>query len=82
MLLEIVTPDKKVFSGEINLIQLPGANGSFELLNNHAPIVSVLQRGRIKVHTENNDELFYEIEGGVVELSNNKIIVLAEMFHY
>jgi F-type H+-transporting ATPase subunit epsilon len=81
MLLEIVTPEKKIFSGEVSLIQLPGVNGSFEILNNHAPIVSLLERGRIKIKTLTNEDVFFDIDGGVVELLKNKLIVLAEMNH-
>lgn len=78
MHLEIVTPDKKVFSGDITLIQLPGSDGSFEILKNHAPIIATLGEGRIKVVGEDYSEEFYEIQGGVVECSRNNIIVLAE----
>ena len=78
MLLEIITPDKKVYSGKVKLVQLPGSKGSFEILNHHAPIISVLEKGRIKVEEESGQELFFEIDGGVVENKDNKIIVLAE----
>ncbi len=81
MYLEIVTPDKSVFSGEITSVQLPGASGSFEILNNHAPIVSILEKGSIRVRTTDSDDVFYQIDGGVIEMTNNKIIVLAEMFY-
>lgn len=81
MYLEIVTPEKKVYEGNIDLIQLPGANGSFEILKSHAPIVSVLQRGSIKIVTEEQEEVFFEIDGGVIEMTNDKIIVLAEMYY-
>ncbi|OFY93818.1 MAG: ATP synthase F1 subunit epsilon [Bacteroidetes bacterium RIFCSPLOWO2_12_FULL_31_6] len=78
MFLEIITPDKKVYSGEVDSIKLPGADGSFGILNNHAPIIASLKKGTIKVtdakkHVEN-----FEINGGVVEVQNNKVIVLAE----
>ncbi len=78
MLLEIVSPDKKIFKGEVELIQLPGITGSFELLNNHAPLVSVLKKGKIKTENKEKKIEFFEINGGVVEIKNNKIIVLAE----
>jgi len=78
MHLEIVTPDDNIFSGEIRLIKLPGSLGSFEILRNHAPIISTLEKGLIKVITTEGAENFYEIGGGVVECSQNKIIVLAE----
>jgi len=78
MLLEIITPDKKVYSGKVKLVQLPGSKGSFEILNHHAPIISILDKGRIKVEEESGQLLFFEIDGGVVENKDNKIIVLAE----
>jgi len=78
MLLEIITPEKKVFTGEVRLVQLPGFTGSFEIMKDHAPIISTLKKGTIKaVFPKGGNELF-EIEGGVVEASDNKIIVLAE----
>ena len=77
MKLEIFTPDSEMFSGEVSLVQLPGIDGLFELLNNHAPIVTVLTKGRIKVENENNTH-FFQINGGIVEVLNNKVLVLAE----
>ncbi|WP_321288713.1 ATP synthase F1 subunit epsilon [uncultured Sunxiuqinia sp.] len=78
MFLEIITPSKKVFSGEITLIKLPGAKGSFEILKNHAPIISTLDEGKIKIIESNEQISFFDVDGGVVEAMNNKIIVLAE----
>ncbi len=78
MLLEIITPGKHIYSGKVNLIQLPGTKGSFEILKNHAPIISALDKGKIKVIEESGETLFFEIQGGVVENKDNKIIVLAE----
>ena len=78
MLLEIITPEKKVFEGEVNSVQLPGANGKFEVLNNHAPIISNLTKGYLRVIDYNNKTQLFEINGGVVEMQNNKIIILAE----
>jgi len=78
MYLEIVTPEEKLFTGEVKLVQLPGSKGSFEMLRNHAPIISTLESGSIKLITLEGKELFFEIKGGVIEGSNNKIIVLAE----
>jgi F-type H+-transporting ATPase subunit epsilon len=76
MELEILTPSKKLFSGKIKLVKLPGANGSFEILNNHAPIISTLEKGQIKVIDLQNEVLFFDINNGVIEASNNKIVVL------
>ena len=78
MLLEIITPEKKVFQGEVNSVQLPGTNGKFEVLNNHAPIISNLTKGDVRVIDSNNKTELFEINGGVIEMQNNKIIVLAE----
>jgi F-type H+-transporting ATPase subunit epsilon len=78
MLLQIITPDKRVYSGEVKLVQLPGSDGSFEILNNHAPIISTLEKGKIKVVEATGQILFFEVEGGIVENKDNKIIVLAE----
>ena len=78
MLLEIITPEKKVFQGEVNSVQLPGTNGKFEDLNNHAPIISTLTKGDVRVIDSNNKTELFEINGGVIEMQNNKIIVLAE----
>jgi F-type H+-transporting ATPase subunit epsilon len=78
MQLEIVTPDQKLFEGEVRHVQLPGKEGLFGILDNHAPIVSTLVKGRIKVEANGGDIQLFEIEGGVVEMNNNKVIVLAE----
>jgi len=78
MYLEIITPDKTVFQGEVTLIQLPGSKGSFTVLNNHAPIISTLEAGTVKIKDNTEKELFFKINGGVVEQLANKIIVLVE----
>ena len=77
MQIEIITPEKKVYKGEAELINLPGSDGSFGLLNDHAPLVSTLKAGEIKV-VENGKEQVFAVKGGVVEVNNNKVIVLAE----
>ncbi|MDA7794506.1 ATP synthase F1 subunit epsilon [Flavobacteriales bacterium] len=78
MHLEIITPEKKVFEGEVTSIQLPGVTGKFEILNNHAPIISSLTKGKVRVIDTNNTTEHYEINGGVIEMQNNKVIVLAD----
>jgi len=78
MYLEIITPDKKIFEGEVKLVQLPGSKGAFEILTNHAPILSTLDKGTIKIQDMNNNEQLFEVDGGVVENKSNKIIVLVE----
>ncbi|MCF8381424.1 MAG: ATP synthase F1 subunit epsilon [Bacteroidales bacterium] len=79
MNLEIITPEKKLFSGEIEMVQLPGTKGSFEILINHAPIISTLEEGIIRVRDKEKKILTFEIQGGVIEAKENSIIVLAEV---
>ena len=76
MHLEILTPDKKVYSGEVTSVNLPGTSGYFEVLVNHAPLISTLDKGQIKINGSVDDKIF--VDGGVVEVLNNNIIVLAE----
>ena len=78
MLLDILTPEKLLFEGEVKSIKLPGTNGEFEILNNHAPIISTLSKGEIYVTDSENKKQNFSINGGVIEMQNNKIIVLAE----
>jgi F-type H+-transporting ATPase subunit epsilon len=96
MQLEIMTPEAQIFSGEANAVQFPGLDGSFQVLNGHAPIISALAEGDVKVdlteayeESENasgkiavdgsNKKLIrIAIKGGVIEMLNNKVIVLAE----
>lgn len=76
MKLEILSPDKKLYTGEVKLVKLPGTKGSFEVLKNHAPIISTLEKGEIKVIDDNGDIQNFEITDGVVEVLENNIIVL------
>jgi len=78
MLIEIISPEATIFSGDVRRAKFPGKDGSFEVLNNHAPIVAVLKKGSIRLVDQQNQTTFYEINGGVVEMQKNKIIVLAE----
>jgi F-type H+-transporting ATPase subunit epsilon len=77
MYLEIITPDKKVYTGKVNVVQVPGSKGLFEVLEYHAPIISTLEKGRIKI-VEGNTESFFQIQGGVIEVKDNHVIILAE----
>lgn len=77
MQLEVITPDKPIFSGEVTSATFPGLNGSFQVLHNHAPIISSLDHGMIK-YQDNKGEGKIEVTGGVVEVKDNTIIVLAE----
>jgi F-type H+-transporting ATPase subunit epsilon len=78
MQLEIITPEHTLFSGEVDLVQLPGIDGSFEILNNHAPLISVLSGGKVKIRDERKGLQYFDIKGGVVEVLNNKVLLLAE----
>lgn len=78
MILEIITPDKKIFEGEARSVTLPGSKGSFQILKNHAPIISTLKKGTLKVVDNHNKEHSFDVEGGVIENNKNKIIVLLE----
>jgi F-type H+-transporting ATPase subunit epsilon len=78
MHIEIITPDTSIFTGEVTLAQFPGKDGSFEILNNHAPIIAVLKKGKIKVIDKEKQTRFFDVAGGIVEVKKNKIIVLAE----
>ncbi len=77
MTIEIINPDETIFSGEADIVQLPGKDGSFEILNNHAPLISVLKEGKIKVVDKNKNTQFFEIQGGVIEVLRNNILILA-----
>ncbi len=76
MFIEIITPGKELYSGEVNLVQLPGKKSSFEILKNHAHIVSILKKGTIRLIEKGGSEKTFHIEGGVIENKNNKIIIL------
>ena len=78
MLLDILTPEKKLFEGEVKSVKFPGTNGEFEILNNHAPIISTLTKGEIRVLNIKSEKVIFNINGGVIEIQNNKIIVLAD----
>jgi F-type H+-transporting ATPase subunit epsilon len=79
MNLEILTPEKKLYSGEVYGVQMPGISGSFEVLEKHAPLVSALKAGRVKVLKDKQNHFsYYDIQGGFVEVLNNKVTVLVE----
>jgi F-type H+-transporting ATPase subunit epsilon len=79
MTLEILTPEKKLYSGEVYGVQLPGISGSFEVMDKHAPLVSGLKAGRLKIlKDKQNHFAYFDIQSGFVEVLNNKVIVLAE----
>lgn len=78
MKLDITTPDKQLFSGDVTLAQLPGIDGLFEVLEHHAPMVAALRKGKIKVALKDGKTEFYDINGGTAEVLDNNILVLAE----
>ena len=78
MYLEIITPENKLFAGEVELVKLPGTSGSFEVLTNHAPLISTLMGGKIKVKESNGNISYFEINGGVAQVKNSSIIVLVD----
>lgn len=92
MILEIVTPEASIFNAEVTSVAVPGINGDFQMLNNHAPIVSLLDKGTIRIKGEaikiekefvskfnqNDDEYQLPINSGTIEMSANKIIILAD----
>ena len=78
MTLEILTPDKKIFSGDVYGVQLPGIGGMFEVLEKHAPLVSALKAGKLKILKDKNSTSLYTIQSGFVEVLNNKATVLVE----
>jgi F-type H+-transporting ATPase subunit epsilon len=78
MILEILTPEKKLFSGEVQGVQLPGIDGLFEILDKHAPLVSALGVGKVKVLKKGLADETFTIQGGFVEVINNQATVLVE----
>lgn len=92
MYIDIVSPETTLFSGEIQSITVPGTKGSFQILNQHAPIVSTLTKGKVKIQgelnlseevrekivLENEGHYYFAINSGVIEMRNNKIVLLAE----
>tara|TARA_B100000700_G_scaffold129950_1_gene145596 strand:- start:1113 stop:1361 length:249 start_codon:yes stop_codon:yes gene_type:complete len=78
MHLEILSPENKIFEGEVNSVIFPGSNGKFQILNNHAPLISFLKEGEI-LYEKNNKNEKLSISGGVVEVIKNKISALIEI---
>ena len=78
MTLEILTPERIIFSGEVYGVQLPGIEGLFEVLDKHAPLVSALKAGKLKILQDKSNTSCYSIKSGFVEVLNNKTTVLVE----
>ncbi len=78
MKIEIITPDSRIYSGEIRSVRVPGKKGSFQVLKDHAPIISTLDKGPVIIADEQGQVIKYEITGGVIEVKKNRIILLAD----
>lgn len=78
MKIEIITPDTRIYSGEIISVRVPGKKGSFQVLKDHAPIISTLESGPVIIEDEKGQVIKYEITGGVIEVKKNRIILLAD----
>jgi F-type H+-transporting ATPase subunit epsilon len=77
MNVEIITPDKQLFKGDATSVVVPGSDGLLGILNNHAPLISSLKKGTVKLSTSEGEQTF-EVKGGVVEVLNNTVMILAE----
>ena len=78
MKIEIITPDRNIYSGEIRAVRVPGRKGSFQVLKDHAPIISTLDAGPVIIADDQGTEVRFEIAGGVIEVKRNRIILLAD----
>jgi F-type H+-transporting ATPase subunit epsilon len=76
--LEIITPDSTIYTGRIRSVTVPGSKGSFQILRDHAPIISTLGSGKVRIISEDGNEIFFNVDGGVIEVKMNRIILLAE----
>ena len=79
MEIEVITPEKKLYRGQVKLVKVPGTKGSFEILRNHAPIISTLEKGTIKIVSNDDETVHIDVEGGIIEVMRNHIIVLADI---
>ena len=77
MKLEIITPDKEIYTGEASLVQFPGIDGLFEVLENHAPLIAALKTVKINMESQGQTH-YFDINGGIVEVLQNQVLVLAE----
>ncbi len=78
MKIEIITPDRNIYKGEIRSVRVPGRKGSFQVLKDHAPIISTLDAGTVIITDDQGNEVRFEITGGVIEVKRNRIILLAD----
>jgi F-type H+-transporting ATPase subunit epsilon len=73
---EILTPEKKLYSGEANLVKVPGTKGSFEILKKHAPLISTLEKGQIRILDPKNEPVLFDIASGVIEVHKDLVTIL------
>lgn len=78
MHLEILTPEKKIFEGDVTIATFPGENGSFQVMDNHAPLIGLLKEGVVEYKSSKNASENLVITGGVVEVLKNKVVLLAD----
>lgn len=78
MEISVLSPDKKIFEGAVEAVLVPGINGSFEVLSNHAPIVSALTKGKVRITRLNEGPLEFSIDKGFIEVLQNKVALLVE----
>ena len=78
MHISVLTPDKEIFDGQITSVKVPGVSGQFEVLNNHAPIVSALGEGQVRLIQENGEKISFGIEKGFIEVLKNKVALLVQ----
>jgi len=78
MQLDIISPESNIFSGEANYVGVPGVDGSLGILNGHAPMISTLKKGEILIRLADGTETTVQVNGGVLEVLKNKVIILAE----
>lgn len=78
MFLKVISPDEFIYEGNVVLVQFPGTMGSFEVLKNHAPLIARIDKGKLKIIDESRNKFFLEVKPGIVEIKDNKIVVLTE----
>ena len=78
MNISIITPKTTLFKGGGKLVQVPGAAGAFQILENHAPLISTLEQGKIKVRDHDDKDVFFEIVAGFIQVKGNNVVILVE----
>lgn len=78
MNISVLTPDKEIFQGAITSVKVPGTLGQFQVLKNHAPIVSSLDKGQVTIVKESGEKMSFDIKGGFIEVLNNEVSLLVQ----